>query len=427
MIARVALFTTHKERLFFLLVALFIAIASLGYEFYSYKKFTAFDSQLIEAKVLKQYTKTKTTKQGYSRTYQVLKLKSNDGLNFYTIAPKKLEDVKGKILSLEIWAGDITFLEYLRTFFAYGKILNIDENESFKNSLEQKVQNQHTSLEIASLYNALYFAHPLNAKLQERFSYLGVSHLIAISGFHLGLLFGFLLLLLRKPYIFLQDRYFPFRSFKRDSFFIISTLLFFYMLFLETPPSLLRAFVMLVVGFILYDRGVKILSMETLFVAVVLILALFPKLLFSIGFWLSVAGVFYIFLFLIHFEKRSKIFKFILLPIWIYIMMLPYSLSIFASFSLYHPLSIILTALFTLFYPLSIVAHTIAQGALFDSWLQILLSYPIDKQTIKLDMEFLYLQIALSFVAIFRREALWLLLFFSSSIFIYSIYYVTEF
>jgi competence protein ComEC len=252
-----------------------------------------------------QYTKTKLTKKGNPRTYQVLKLKSDSGLNFYTIASKKLPLIKGKKVEMEIWAGGISFLEYLRTFFGFSKILRIYDDDSLQEKVAQNIASQHQDENLSQLYNALILATPLSRELQTHFSALGVSHVIAISGFHLGLLWAVLYFLIKYPYRWLQARYFPYRNMKRDTFLLIVCVLFAYMLFLETPPSLLRAFGMLVVGFFLYDRGVEIISMQTLFVTILLLLSLFPTLIFSLGFWLSSFGVFYIFLFL---RSNWKIF-----------------------------------------------------------------------------------------------------------------------
>ena len=60
---------------------------------------------------------------------------------------------------------------------------------------------------------------------------------------------------------------------------------------------------MLIIGFILHDRGFKIISMQTLFLTMAILIAFFPRLAFSIGFYLSIFGVFYIFLFLLHYEN----------------------------------------------------------------------------------------------------------------------------
>jgi len=422
MLERVSLFSSKKETFLFLLFAFFLFLISISYEFYSYKKFTAFDSQLVNAKVLYQYEKSKLTKSGKTKTYQVLKLKSDDGLVFYTIASKDLPSIKNRKVELEIWAGEISFYEYLRTFFAFSKIIEVSQDESLKAKIQQNIQMQHTNKDIVSIYQALYLAKPLKYELQSLFSSLGISHLIAISGFHLGVLSGVLFFLIKMPYKFLQNRYFPYRSYKLDSFFIIIFVLFLYLIFLESPPSLLRAFMMLLVGFILYDRGVKIISMQTLFVSVILLLALFPKLIFALGFWLSVAGVFYIFLFLIHFKELSKWWQFFLLPIWIYIMMLPYSLGIFSNFSLYHPLSIIWTSIFVVFYPLSLLLHFLGFGDLLDFALRFLLELDVNAKSVELHYSWLFFEILLSVLSIYKRSFVFVLLFFCIGVFIHSIY-----
>jgi len=175
------------------------------------------------------------------------------------------------------------------------------------------------------------------------FSQLGISHLFAISGFHLGILLGIIFFLIKKPYTHLQNRFFPFRDAKTDTLIIATTLLFFYLLFLNTPPSLLRAYGMFVVGVVFYIQGVEIISMQTLFVTIALLLGLFPPIAFSLGFWLSVAGVFYIFLFLQTFQNLTKIKTFLLLNLWIYLAMLPISIRVFQNFTPYHPFSIFLS------------------------------------------------------------------------------------
>ncbi|SFV53776.1 Competence protein [hydrothermal vent metagenome] len=415
-----------RKRDFFALFALFFTLLSLslGYEYYNYHQLTKFDSQIVHAKVLKQYTKTKTTKKGKIKSYQVLKLKSDDGFTFYTIASKKVPNYKGKNVELEVWAGKITFWQYLKGFFAFSKIANISKKEGLESKIIAFINAQHKSKKIQQLYDALFLAKPLPYALQKIFSNLGISHLVAISGFHLGVLSALLFFLIKYPYKYLQSNYFPYRSATRDTFFIIALILFAYMIFIATPPSLLRAFVMLVVGFYLYDRGIKIISMQTLLLSVLLIIALFPRLIFSIGLFLSLSGTFYILLFLIHFQDKSKLWQFLLLPFWVYVMMLPYSLAIFGNFSLYHPLSILLTSLFMLFYPLSIFLHVVGFGGLFDAPLLTLMDFNPHAATVALPMGFLYIEILLSFLAIFKKQALLLLIFYTLSIFIYAIYYI---
>lgn len=419
MIERVSLFASKRDSLFLISIVSFILIFSLSLEYINYKKFTTFDSALLDATVLKQYTKSKN-----GREYQVLKLKSRDNLLFYTTAKKSLQDLKNQEVEIEIWPKDLNFYKYLTTFYGYSKITEIKSTSSTKQNLNDYISSMHKEKEPQNIYQALYTATPLDIELQKIFSTLGVSHLLAISGFHLGVLSAILFFIMRPLYGFFQDRFFPYRNSKFDLFMLVGLALFTYMLFLDSPPSLIRAFGMLVVGFILYDRGIKIISMQTLFLTILLLLALFPRLLFSLGFWLSASGVFYIFLFLIHFKHLSKVWQFILLPIWVYLLMLPFSLAIFENFSIYHPLSILWTTLFTLFYPLSILLHIVGFGDIFDPALLWLLKLGEDGVLITLNQYLFFLYLLLSFGAIFNRLCMRLLLGFALSLFIYAIYHV---
>jgi len=419
MIERVSLFTSKRDVLLFALLSLLILFISLFLEYREFKRFTLFDSALVDATVLKQYTKSKN-----NRTYQVLKLKSKDGLVFYTTAKKSLQDIKNKDIELEIWPKDLDFYGYLTTFYGPSKIISINEKESAKHNLNAFISSSHKEKESAGIYQALYTATPLDAKLQKSFSTLGVSHLLAISGFHLGVLSALVFFFLRPLYGYFQDRFFPYRNAKSDLFIAVGFLLFAYMLFLDSPPSLIRAFGMLAVGFVLYDRGVKIVSMQTLLLTVVLLLSLFPRLFFSLGFWLSASGVFYIFLFLIHFKELGRVWQFLLLPLWVYLLMLPFSLSIFENFSIYHPLSVVWTMLFSVFYPLSIFLHLIGFGDFFDPALMRLIELGSDTSVVSLDKYLFLFYVLLSLVAVFSRRAAGIALLFCSSLFIYAVYHV---
>ncbi|MFA6136770.1 MAG: ComEC/Rec2 family competence protein [Sulfurimonas sp.] len=417
MLEKVSLFNAKRDFLNFFFACGFILFYTLLMEYQNYKNFTKFDTALVNATVLSQYTKTKE-----SKTYQILKLKSDTGFVFYTMKNRAFANATGKTLKLEITTDKVTFYNFLTSFFSYSTIFDSSYDETLKQKLNNFIAAQHESKEIASVYQALFLAMPVDKNLQANFSVLGVSHIVAISGFHLGILSALLYILLSKPYKILQNRYFVYRNSKVDLFVIIATLLLFYMLFLDSPDSLLRSFAMLIVGFILYDRGFKIISMQTLFVTITLLLVLFPRLLFSLGFWLSVFGVFYIFLFLIHFKHLGTIWKFILVEFSTYLLMLPLALALFGAFGIYHPFSVILSMLFILFYPLSIFLHIIGFGNLFDGLLQSLIILGEVKHVVPLGMPFLALHIALSFWAIFKKLGMWVLLAYSCGIFVYALY-----
>lgn len=425
LIEKLDLFSSKRDVVYFLLLCLTLLSFSLGYKYYQYTQLTKFDSQIINAEVLKHYSKTKRTKTGRLSTKYIAKLRADDGSVFYTITSKKYPHLLHKHLQLEIWAGNISFLEYLKGYFAFSKILHVSTQSSLKEQLYHAINNQHASQKLQELFNALFLAQPPSKELQKQLSELGVSHLIALSGFHLGILSGVLFFLFKLPYRYLQQRYFPYRFYTKDSFFVIALLLFGYLLFLDIPDSLLRAYGMFVIGYILYDRWFVVLSMQTLFVSVLLLVALVPKLFFSLGFYLSVGGVFYIFLFTSYTKNLSKLWQFILLPFWVYLMMLPYSIALFHNFSTLHPLSVLWTTLFSVFYPLELFLHLISHGNLLDEALEKLLHVSLNNPMVFLPKSLLILHILLSIVSAFKYKFLPYLLAYSLFLFIYFIYNVT--
>lgn len=415
---KLELFHSKRGIFFFLLISGVILVYSMLIHYNNYKNLIRFDTFDTDAKVVLQYTKTKD-----SKTYQVLKLHTKEGLEFYTTKSKYYRDLEKKTISVRFRTNKITFYGYLTSFYAYTFIYQEKELNTLKDRVNNKIDSLHDSENIASIYKALYTAERLPNELQNTLSILGISHLLAISGFHLGVLSAVLFFLIRPIYKTFQKRYFPFSHANRDIFLIVASLLLLYMLFLGTPPSLLRAFGMLIVGFVLHDRGYKIISMQTLLATVVLLLCLFPKLFFALGFWLSVLGVFYIFLFLIYFKNKSKIWQFIVLPFWVYIMMVPIALYIFGNFNIYHPVSIVWTTIFTLFYPLSIVLHLIGFGDVFDSSLEMLLSLGDEGEIINIPSWIFYTHLAASFWSIYFKHILYALIIFTCIIFGYALFH----
>ena len=333
-------------------------------EYYDYKQLTKFDDAVIEVLVLKHYEKYKDGK-----SYQVLKLATEEGAKFYITTTAPLKNLVGHKTMVWIKSRYITFYEYLKGFATKGGVISISREKGDTYRLGDALDKLHSNSKVAEVYGALFFALPLSRELQERFSMLGVSHLLAISGFHLGVLSLILFALFRWPYRQLQQHYFPHRHGNRDLFLVVALLLGLYLLFLGEVASLLRAYVMLVVGYVLHDRGMKIVSMQTLVITMVLLLSLWPTLLFSLGFWLSISGVYFIFLYLHYFKDLPKMVSFLAIAVWVYLLMTPVSLVLFGNYSLHHPLSIVWSLLFTLFYPLALLLHLIGFGDLLDTFL----------------------------------------------------------
>ncbi len=404
MLERVKLFDEKRDYFYFFLLAFTLLAVSLSIELYHYKNLKKNKTAIVKAQVLNEYIKTTPTK-----SYKVIKLRSNHGATFYTTASVRFHSVKNKEVLIKISTSKLTFLSYLKGFYAKGWFLKSYKPKTLKNRLDALLHTIHKNNDIYHIYAALYLAKPLTYELYNRFSALGISHLFAISGFHLGILsfvVYFFLFWLYKP---LHAKFFPYRNIKRDIFIATALILFCYLDFLAYPPSLVRSYVMLVVGFYLYDRGIKVISMQTLFVAVVLILSISPRLFFSLGFWLSVSGVYYILLFLIHYKSLAIWKQFFMIPIWVYLSMLPISLYIFGNFSYIHPFSIVFTVLFSVFYPFSLLLHLSGFGAVLDHILQKIVFIPIEVYHISLPTWLILLYILLSFGASVNKKLLYTL------------------
>ena len=245
--------------------------------------------------------------------------------------------------------------------------------------------------------------------MRDIFAKYGISHLIAISGFHLGvisLVLYFIFNLLYKP---IHQKYFPYRNKRFDILIFISLILFSYLLFTNLVPSLLRAFMMFVFGIFLLRNNIKLLSFETLFIIVLIIITLFPKLLFSLSLWFSVAGVFYIFLFIQYFNNLNKYIQLIIFNFWIYLAINPVTHYFFGTTSLEQLYSPLLTLLFTIFYPLTAFLHIIGFGGLFDNILINFLDAQIDSSELFTPLWFFTIYLFFSFTAILYKYSFYLL------------------
>jgi competence protein ComEC len=394
-LAPVELFSSFKEIAAFGAAIIVIALFSLWMEYGRYSRLVRFDDAVADAVVLNQYSRQKD-----GREYQVLKVKLEDGSLLYAAVGMEVGNLKGYRIGIWLKTDHIKFVDYLKGFVSTAYIDSVQREKELRYKFSDYIASKHENMMMQEVFGALFAAVPMSRQLQVRLSGFGISHLLAISGFHLGVLSLLLFWLLRWPYAVLLHRFFPYRHGKRDLFIAIAAVLFAYVLFLDLPPSLLRAYVMLMVGYVMHDRGAKVVSMQTLLITVLLLLALWPKLFFSIGFWLSVAGVFYIFLFLIHFAHWRKWIKFIALHFWVYMMLLPVAIYIFGIFSMVHPLSIAATICFVVFYPLALFLHIFGFAALLDPLLISLFDGSMQIKNIALFEGFIYFYLLLSVLSV---------------------------
>ncbi len=367
------LFPEKKTFAWVILFFLLFILIRLFFEYQSYKDLISKPFYYTHANVLHAYQKSKG-----DQHYQVLKLRSDEGLTLYTTNYSQ-NNFEHKRLRLQIFPNEkISFSDYLGTFYVKSRIKDQAVLPlTLKDRLLEKVASQHDNSALGSFYNAIFFATFLEKALREKISMLGVSHLVALSGFHLGILWGLvygLLLLIYRP---LQQHFFPYRHALFDVGAVAMILLGVYLWFVDFPPSLLRSYAMVLVGWIVLLLGMELLSFTFLTTIILILLALFPSLLVSLGFWLSVSGVFYIFL-LLQYSKgfNAWVITLIFIPLGIFVLMLPIVHTIFPVTSGYQLLSPLLSLLFIPFYPFVMLLHLLGFGSLFDSALLALFTLP---------------------------------------------------
>ncbi len=381
-------------------ILLFILCIRLYMEYQNYQKFITKPFYYTYANVLHTYEKTKGNKR-----YQILKLRSDEGLVFYTTSFGN-DTLNHKRLRLQLFPNaDITFQEYLGTFYVKSRIKDILVLPvTLKDELLEKVASQHTNISMQSFYNAIFFATPVEKDLRKKISLLGVSHLVALSGFHLGILWGLvygLLYLFYKPF---QQKYFPYRHALFDVGLVAMLSLGIYLWFVDFPPSLVRSYAMVLVGWIVLLLGMELLSFVFLTIILLTLVALFPSLLVSLSFWLSVSGVFYIFLLLEYTKEYNKwLITFIFIPIGIFIFMLPVVHYIFGVTTVYQLLSPMLSILFVPFYPLAMILHLLGYGDVFDGILLWLFALPEQSEDNLLPLWMMVVYVTLSLGAIWNR------------------------
>ncbi|MDP3119907.1 MAG: ComEC/Rec2 family competence protein [Sulfuricurvum sp.] len=382
-----------KSGSFFVLFLLLIASLSLSWEYTQFKHFTHFDDPLVRAQVIDQEVRLINDQPKTS-----MKLRLDNGSLCRCVMSPNLRDLRGREVLVELQVAKVSFLDYLKGFRSRGSIHEVYPLLSLKERWYRSIALVHEEETMKELYGALFVATPMSQEFQALVGAMGLSHILSISGYHFGVLSLIAFFFLRPSYRWFQNRYFPYRHGNRDLFFIVLGMLFFYLWALEFIPPMVRSFGMIAVGYFLYDRGVKIISFQTLLIAVGLLLAFFPKLFFALGFWFSSFGVLSIFIFVRYYEHWKPWQIFLALHIWCYLVMLPISLAIFGTFGFWHIGSIPLALLFNLYYPAVLALHLTPWGDLFDPYLMALFNVG-DMHTVSIPMVAGVLSIVLAIAA----------------------------
>ena len=383
-----------------LLVLITILLINISIEYSKYQELIDDEVYETKVKVLNIYPK---------KDYNILRL-SAPNFDFFTNIDKSESVEKLDILNILILSKNISFLDYLKGFYAKSIIFKkIEKQSGFKDEIIKKIDSNHEDNITKELFQALFLAIPISKELRDICTNYGISHLIALSGFHLGVLSFVIYWIFYFPYTYLHKKYFLYRNKKYDLLLVSISFLFFYLILTNVVPSLLRAFVMFVFAIFLLRYNIKLFSYTTLFIVFLIVISLFPKYFFSLGFWFSIIAVFYIFLFLQYFSKLNKYLQIVLFNLWMFLIFNPIVHFYFPQTSYEQFLSPLITILFTFFYPFEIFAHIFDFAIYFDWFIKKFLYWDMYVYNVETPFYFFIVYLMFSLASIFYKKAFWVL------------------
>ena len=383
-----------------LLVLIIILLINISIEYSKYQELIDDEVYETKVKVLNIYPK---------KDYNILRLSASN-FDFFTNIDKSESVEKLDILNILILSKNISFLDYLKGFYAKSIIFKkIEKQNSFKDEIIKKIDSNHEDNITKELFQALFLAIPISKELRDICTNYGISHLIALSGFHLGVLSFVIYWIFYFPYTYLHKKYFLYRNKKYDLLLVSISFLFFYLILTNVVPSLLRAFVMFVFAIFLLRYNIKLFSYTTLFIVFLIVISLFPKYFFSLGFWFSIIAVFYIFLFLQYFSKLNKYLQIVLFNLWMFLIFNPIVHFYFPQTSYEQFLSPLITILFTFFYPFEIFAHIFDFAIYFDGFIKKFLYWGMYVYNVETPFYFFIVYLMFSLASIFYKKAFWVL------------------
>ncbi|MDZ7817154.1 MAG: ComEC/Rec2 family competence protein [Aliarcobacter sp.] len=390
----------RKYNIILIVSFLFIFLINISIEYKKYQELI--DEEVYETKVevLNIYEKEK---------YNILRLRANN-FDFFTNIDKSEDIKKLDILNILIVSKNLSFLDYLKGFYAKSmNIYKLEKESSFKDKIINKIDLNHKDEITKELFQALFLAIPISKELRDICTNYGISHLIALSGFHLGVLSFVIYWICYYPYSFFHSKYFSFRNKKYDLLLISIFFLFSYLILTDIVPSLLRAFVMFVLAIFLLRSNIKIFSFMSLLITFLIVVSFFPKYLFSLGFWFSIMAVFYIFLFIQYFKDLNKYLQIFLFNFWMFLIFNPIVHFYFPQTSYEQFLSPIITIFFTIFYPFEIFAHIFDFAIYFDGFIKSFLFHKMNVYEVFTPFYFFIAYLIFSLVSIFYKKAFWIL------------------
>lgn len=403
----VPLFQSTKEWVRAFGALLFICFFSLAVDLYTLSNLNTQTKLQTTATVEKQvhaFTQ-------WGDAYDKITLQTKEGLTLFTSFKLSPTPITHHEVNITVPWKEISLQEFYQG--VYVSDVNVTSQfvppSGWTRSLREYIASQHTTREMKELFGALFFDDPISLELQEKVSLFGLAAILSLSGLNVGILTVLIIFLLKPLYIFFQKRYFPYRNRQSDLMIFAIVVMVGYLVVVDFTPSFLRAVVMMVVGFVFYAKRIEIFSFASLLLVVVLILAFVPALVFSIGFWLSVAGVYFIYLFLHYWGEMASWKVYVGLTFWIYVIMLPIIHALFPLFSDLQLTSPLTSMAYDLFYPASVVLHMVGLGGLMDDMLISFLSISTNGRMVHTPLWFFYLFVVTALIAWREEVAFWLL------------------
>lgn len=390
----------YKKQIILIFLLFFIFIINLSVEYSKYLDFI--NEEIFETKVevLNIYEKPK---------YNILRVKA-ENFSFFVNIDKSEEIKKFDTLSMAIITLDISFYEYLKGF--YTNLIYFDKLEKspkFINKIIEKINSNHQNEMIKELFQTLFLGTFISKELRNICTNYGIAHVIALSGFHLVVLSFTIYWIFYLPYSFFHQRYFSYRNRKFDLILISIVFLFYYLILTDIIPSLLRAFVMLVLSIYLLRSNIKIISYGNLFYTFLIVIALFPQFLFSLGFWFSIIAVFYIFLYIQYFKDLNKYFQILFFNIWMFLVFNPIVHFYFPQTTYEQFLSIPINIFFAIFFIFEIFAHIFGFAGYFDEYIKIFLDYEMSSFDVTTSIYFLIFYAFISIFSVFNKKTFFVL------------------
>lgn len=237
----------------------------------------------------------------------------------------------------------------------------VGNDSNLKINLTNKVYrnlNNNLNEDNASLAYAILFGDKdyVQDEIKLAFSGAGLSHLLAVSGLHVSVLFAAIMFLLKR---FKLNKFF--------SFVFVFVVLIFYAYLCSFSPSVVRAVILSLVLFLSKLCSRKYDALNSLGLAAIITLLINPLYLFNLGFLLSYSCVFSIMLFSKFLTNKiakglfSKIVASLVVSFSATIGILPFTLKYFSSISILSILAnIVFVPIFSVVYIVNICASILS-------------------------------------------------------------------